>query len=427
MSSVGSKIVAVKGMPDILPMEVGGWQHLEAQIRMIMHMYAYQEIRMPLLERTNLFSRSIGEVTDIVEKEMYTFLDRNDDSITLRPEGTAGCVRACIEHSLLRNQQQQKLWYMGPMYRYERPQKGRYRQFTQLGVEAFNLPGPDVDAELLVMCARLWKLLKVDEHISLQINSIGDSTSRNKYREELVKYFSAHSNTLDEDSRKRLHTNPLRILDSKNPDMQELISNAPVLIDYIDDESKSHFVELQSMLVGLGIKYELNTRLVRGLDYYNRTVFEWVTDKLGAQSAVCAGGRYDNLVSILGGDRSDAVGFAIGLERLLLLVEALGIEHTNDVDGFLICVGEKATQKRLAIAEILRNKLPDWAIHTSMSSGNLGNLLKKADKSGAKVAFIIGDDEINNNTVTIKFLRDDIQQKIVGIDELQTILGVVNE
>ncbi|HSX19769.1 MAG TPA: histidine--tRNA ligase, partial [Gammaproteobacteria bacterium] len=369
------------------------------------------------------FARSIGEVTDIVEKEMYTFLDRNDESITVRPEGTAGVVRACVEHALLRNQQQQRVWYMGPMCRYERPQKGRFRQFTQLGVEAFNLPGPDIDVELLAMCARLWKMLRVDHLITLQINSIGDLQSRNNYKQDLLVYLNKHVNHLDEDSKRRLHSNPLRILDSKNPDMQTLIANAPILLDYIDDEAKQHFAQLQVELTELGIDFTINPRLVRGLDYYNRTVFEWVTDKLGSQSAVCAGGRYDTLVETLGGPSVPAVGFAMGLERILLLLEAANLEFTNTVDGFLMCIGEEAERARLLAAERIRNLVPNFSLLTSMGSGNFSNLFKKADKSGAKVALIIGADEVANDTVSIKFLRSDRPQQTIALEEIHTILG----
>ncbi len=425
MSVNDPKITAVKGMPDVLPEQTPAWQHLEALVRHLMSSYAYAEIRMPLLERTNLFARSIGEVTDIVEKEMYTFLDRNDESITLRPEGTAGCVRACIEHTLLRNQQQQRLWYMGPMCRYERPQKGRFRQFTQLGVEAFNLPGPDIDAELLSMCARLWKSLGVDHLLTLQINSIGDLDSRNKYKQQLLQYFTENYAQLDEDSQRRLTSNPLRILDSKNPEMQTLIANAPLLLDFIDSESKEHFTQLQALLDELQIAYTINPRLVRGLDYYNRTVFEWVTDKLGAQSAVCAGGRYDNLVTMLGGPQANGVGFAMGLERILLLLEVSGFSFKPKIDGYLLCTGDAAEQKRLLIAETVRNQLPNFALQTGLGVGSFSNLFKKADKSGARVALIVGEDEIKNNAISIKFLRDDRPQQTVKITEISKILGEI--
>lgn len=418
-----AKINGIKGMPDILPDQTPAWQHLEATIRNLMQVYAYQEIRMPLLERTPLFARSIGEVTDIVEKEMYTFLDKNTESLTIRPEGTAGCVRACVEHALLRNQHVQKLWYMGPMCRYERPQKGRLRQFTQLGIEAFNLPGPDIDVELLAMCARLWRMLKIDHLITLQINSIGDLDSRNRYKGDLVEYFTTHHAQLDEDSKRRLQSNPLRILDSKNPDMQELLHNAPTLLEYIDAKSKQHFADLQSALNDLGIAYTINPRLVRGLDYYNRTVFEWVSDHLGSQSAVCAGGRYDNLVAMLGGPQSFGVGFAIGLERILLLLEGAGLEFAHKVDGYLMCVGDAPCEQTLTIAERIRNLLPNFALSTGMSTGNFTNLLKKADKSGAKVALIVGEEELANATITIKYLRDEHAQHTVALQDIETTLG----
>lgn len=423
MNKTENKITAIKGMPDVLPEQTLQWQYLENKIRNIMQAYAYSEIRLPLLERTNLFARSIGEVTDIVEKEMYTFLDKNAESLTLRPEGTAGCVRACIEHSLLRNQQQQRLWYMGPMCRYERPQKGRLRQFTQLGLEAFNLPGPDVDAELLAICSRLWHELKVQDLVNLQINSIGDLSSRNAYKNELLQYLNDNISALDEDSKRRLHSNPLRILDSKNEDMQTLIANAPILLDYIDTESKEHFARLQELLIQLNINFTINPRLVRGLDYYNRTVFEWVTDKLGSQSAVCAGGRYDNLVSMLGGPQSYGVGFAIGLERILLLLEAASLQVQKSIDCYLMCIGDNAEKKRLLIAEELRTILPNFSVETNMTGGSFANLFKKADKSGAKVALIVGDDEVQNNTISIKFLRTEGMQQTVAMNDVQSILG----
>lgn len=423
MNETTHKLLAVKGMQDVLPNQIASWQHLEAAMRTVMRNYAYEEIRMPVLERTHLFKRSIGEVTDIIEKEMYTFTDQNGESLSLRPEGTAGCVRAGIEHALFRNQQQQKLWYLGSMYRYERPQKGRYRQFTQFGVEAFNLPGPDIDAEQLALCARLWKILRIDNLVTLQINSIGDMQSRNIYKQQLVAYFQDNMSLLDEDSKRRLHSNPMRILDSKNPDMQQLISKAPILLDYIDNESQQHFLELQQLLNTLGINFIVNPRIVRGLDYYNRTVFEWVTEHLGAQSAICAGGRYDSLVELLGGPSTKGVGFAIGLERILLLLEVAQQKLTNEVDGYLICTGDHANAKRLLIAEQLRDKLPNFCLFTNMGSGSFSSLFKKADKSGAKVALIIGDDEIANNIVSIKFLRNDRPQVQIPIDQIQTILG----
>lgn len=423
MSEEVQKILAVKGMHDVLPEQIAAWQYVEQNIRMLMASYAYTEIRMPIMERTQLFKRSIGEVTDIVGKEMYTFLDQNGESISMRPEGTAGCVRACIEHSLLRNQQQQKLWYMGPMFRYETPQKGRYRQFYQLGVEAFNLSGPDIDAEQIAMCARLWTKLKIDSMVSLQVNSLGDAASRIAHKKKLVTYFAANINLLDEDSKRRLTSNPLRILDSKNPEMQDLIAKAPILLDYLDAASKQHFEELQGHLTKLGVNFTINPRLVRGLDYYNRTVFEWVTDKLGSQAAVCAGGRYDSLVEQLGGQSSQGVGFALGVERILLLLEAAQQSFKSKLDGYLICIGSAAENQRLYLAENLRNALPNFTLHTYMGTGSFKTLFQKADKSGARVALIIGDDEMASNTVSIKFLREDRPQQTVAMDQIYSALG----
>lgn len=423
MSEEVQKILAVKGMHDVLPEQIAAWQYVEQNIRMLMASYAYTEIRMPIMERTQLFKRSIGEVTDIVGKEMYTFLDQNGESISMRPEGTAGCVRACIEHSLLRNQQQQKLWYMGPMFRYETPQKGRYRQFYQLGVEAFNLSGPDIDAEQIAMCARLWTKLKIDSMVSLQVNSLGDAASRIAHKKKLVTYFAANINLLDEDSKRRLTSNPLRILDSKNSEMQDLIAKAPILLDYLDAASKQHFEELQGHLTKLGVNFTINPRLVRGLDYYNRTVFEWVTDKLGSQAAVCAGGRYDSLVEQLGGQSSQGVGFALGVERILLLLEAAQQSFKSKLDGYLICIGSAAENQRLYLAENLRNALPNFTLHTYMGTGSFKTLFQKADKSGARVALIIGDDEMASNTVSIKFLREDRPQQTVAMDQIYSALG----
>lgn len=426
MNDTVAKMMAVKGMSDVLPTQVATWQYLENIIRQLMHAYAYEEIRMPILERTQLFSRSVGEVTDIVEKEMYSFDDRNGESLTLRPEGTAGCVRAGIEHALFRNQQQQKLWYLGPMFRYEKPQKGRYRQFMQLGVEAFNLPGPDIDAEQLALCARLWRMLNIDQHVELQLNNIGDLQSRTVYKKQLVTYFNDNLQHLDVDSQRRLTTNPLRILDSKNPDMQQLISGAPILLDYIDAASLEHFQELQQILTMLGINFTINPRIVRGLDYYNRTVFEWVTDQLGSQSAICAGGRYDALVEMLGGPSTSSVGFALGLERIILLLETTQQKVSDSIDGYLLCIGAAAEQQRLLIAEQIRNKVPSFGLLTNMSNGgSFASLFKKADKSGAKLALIVGDTEIANNTIGIKYLRSDKPQQTVKMDQIQSILGEI--
>ena len=346
-------IRSVRGMNDILPEMTPYWQAVETSLRRVLESYGYQEVRLPILEKTELFKRSIGEVTDIVEKEMYTFDDRNGDSLTLRPEGTAGCVRAAMEHGLFN--QQQRLWYMGPMFRHERPQKGRYRQFHQLGVEAYGFSGPDIDAEMILLTARLWKTLGL-ENITLQINSLGSTEARLQYRQKLVEYYQAHADQLDEDSQRRLLSNPLRILDSKNPDMQALNEAAPKLIDYLDEASAEHFDQLCQTLRQAGVQFEINLRLVRGLDYYGRTVFEWVTDQLGAQGTVCAGGRYDGLIDQLGGKASTAIGFAIGLERLIALLEAGNVLHEVDgPDAYLVAVGDAAAARSLLLAESLRH------------------------------------------------------------------------
>ena len=403
-------IQAVRGMNDILPEDTPYWQELEATIRDVLMAYGYQEIRTPVLEKTDLFKRSIGEVTDIVEKEMYTFEDRNGDSLTLRPEGTASCVRAAIQNGLLHNQVQ-RLWYMGPMFRHERPQKGRYRQFHQIGVETFGMTGPDLDAELILLTARLWKNLGLDG-LELQINSLGTSEARKVYREKLVEYFTANKNQLDEDSLRRLESNPMRILDTKNPEMRAVVEGAPKLTEYLDTESQEHFDSLCSLLDAAGVKYRINPCLVRGLDYYSRTVFEWVTDKLGAQGTVCAGGRFDPLVEQLGGKSVPAAGFALGLERLLVLVrDNLQPDHLPHV--YLVLVGEITQQPGLVLAEQLRDKVPGLRVLTHCGGGSFKSQFKKADKSGAKVALILGDDEISSKTISIKFLREDKPQEIV--------------
>jgi len=349
-------VQAVRGMHDILPAQTPSWQRLEKSMRRILCAYSYDEIRFPILEKTDLFKRTIGEVTDIVEKEMYTFDDRNGDSLTLRPEGTAGCVRACLENGLLHNEVR-RLWYMGPMFRYERPQKGRYRQFYQIGVETFGMHGPDIDAELIMMTARLWRELGLND-LELQINSLGTSTSRNRYRDYLVTYFKDHLDQLDDDSLRRLESNPLRILDSKNREMQSLIEAAPKLSDFLDSESTLHFDQLKEFLNGAGISYTVNPRLVRGLDYYGKTVFEWVTTRLGAQGTVCAGGRYDGLVEQLGGKATPAVGFAMGIERLIALLEESGQTKIASVDVYMVLMGDGATKQGLLIAEQLRDASP---------------------------------------------------------------------
>lgn len=401
-------------MNDLLPDQASIWQSVESQIRLLLSSHGYGEIRMPIVESTALFKRSIGEVTDIVEKEMYTFEDRNGDSLTLRPEGTACCVRACEEHGLLYNQTQ-RLWYAGPMFRHERPQKGRYRQFHQVGVETFGMPGPDIDAELIMMTAQLWQQLGIQDAVTLQINTLGTVDARADYKARLVEYLTARKDDLDEDSRSRLESNPLRILDSKNPQTQKLLDGAPSLMDCLDLESKQHFDELMEMLDKAGITYEKNPRLVRGLDYYGKTVFEWVTDKLGAQGTVCAGGRYDGLVEQLGGKAIPAVGYAMGMERLVLLMETLEQTegHKASVDIYIASVGDKVYQTALILAKTLRESLPGRRIQSHCGGGSFKSQLKKADKSEAQYAVILGEEEVDNGTVTVKPLRGQGEQLVV--------------
>ncbi|MDD3450189.1 MAG: histidine--tRNA ligase [Gammaproteobacteria bacterium] len=412
-------IQAVRGMNDVLPDQTPYWQQIEGAVRHILAAYGYSEIRMPVVERTELFARSIGEVTDIVEKEMYTFEDRNGDSLTLRPEGTAGCVRAGIENGLLYNQVQ-RLWYLGPMFRHERPQKGRYRQFHQIGAEVFGLEGPDVDAELILMTGRLWRQLGIADLVELQINSLGTAAARAVYRDRLVEYLKAHHAALDEDSRRRLETNPLRILDSKNPDMQPIIGRAPLLIDHLDPESRAHFDRLVAVLEAAGLRYTLNPRLVRGLDYYGRTVFEWVTDALGAQGTVCAGGRYDGLVEHLGGRATPAVGFAMGLERLVALMESTERARPADVapHAYLALLGDSVQQDGLLLAERLRDRVPGLRLLTHCGGGGLKAQLKRADRSGASLALLLGGDEAARGEVGLKHLRANRDQESLGEDAL---------
>ena len=419
-------IKSIRGVHDILPTDSSRWQYFEKTFSKLLSCYGYSEIRMPILESTELFKRSIGEVTDIVEKEMYTFTDRNDSSLTLRPEGTAGCVRAGIQHGLLYNQQQ-RLWYTGPMFRRERPQKGRYRQFHQIGVETFGITGPDIDAELIALTARLWKLLGL-KNIELQLNSIGSSESRQAYKTVLVEYFSAYQNQLDEDSQRRLNTNPMRILDSKNPQMAELIAAAPSILDHLDDDSREHFDTLKSLLDVMGIKYTINTRLVRGLDYYSKTVFEWVTTELGSQGTICGGGRYDGLVEQLGSKNTPACGFGMGIERVLDLLEAQGITPpTDEPDLYFIMVGEGTQLKGMQIAEDIRQQLPDIKLVTNCGAGSFKAQIKRADKSGAQFALLLGNDELENDKITLKPLRDrDLEQQILTQNELVTLLKTIN-
>ncbi|MGP3790792.1 histidine--tRNA ligase [Pseudomonas sp. B392_1p] len=412
---------AIRGMNDILPAQTPVWRYLESTFAELLDSYGYSEIRLPIVEYTELFARGIGEGTDVVDKEMYTFLDRNEESLTLRPEGTAGCVRAVLEHGLSGGGQVQKLWYLGPMFRYEKPQKGRYRQFHQIGVEVFNQPGPDIDAELIVLTARLWKKLGIADAVTLQLNSLGSSEARAAYRDALVVYLQQRFDQLDEDSQRRLTTNPLRILDSKNAQTQSLLADAPTLLEYLDEDSRSHFEGLKSRLDVLGIAYEINPKLVRGLDYYGRTVFEWVTDKLGSQGTVCAGGRYDGLISQFGGKPTPGVGFAMGVERLVLLVETLQqipAELSRPAHAYICAFGEPAELAALALSEQLRDTLPGLRVLVNAGAGSFKSQFKKADKSGAQFALILGEDELAKRVVGCKPLRDDSEQQSIAWDAL---------
>lgn len=411
---MANTIQAIRGMNDLLPEQSPAWQQVEAVIRRVAASYGYSEIRMPVLESTQLFKRSIGEVTDIVEKEMYTFDDRNGESVTLRPEGTASCVRAGNQHGLLYNQIQ-RLWYMGPMFRYERPQKGRYRQFHQFGIETFGLESADADAEVILLSARLWREFGILDQVELQLNSLGSNEARANYRDALKSYLSDYSDELDEDSKRRLESNPLRILDSKDENTQKILEGAPSLSEYWDAESKEHFEQLTARLEAAGISYTLNERLVRGLDYYNRTVFEWVTTALGAQGTVCAGGRYDGLVEQLGGKATPAVGFAMGMERLVLLLQEQGkLTPRRTVDAYLMPLGDEAELNAPRIAEQLRNDLPELRLVSHCGGGSMKKQMKKADKSGAEIALIIGADEIAQQQVTVKPLRTAEEQQTLG-------------
>lgn len=410
---MSKKIQAIRGMNDLLPEQSPLWQYVEGQVRTLMQRYGYREIRTPIVEQTALFARSIGEVTDIVEKEMYTFEDRNGDSLTLRPEGTAACVRAAMEHGLLYNQTQ-RLWYQGPMFRHERPQKGRYRQFHQVGIEAYGMHGPDIDLEVILLSARLWKQLGLYEHVTLELNSLGSPEARAAYRERLVEYFEQHLEVLDDDSKRRLSSNPLRILDSKNPAMAKMLAGAPQLLDHLDEESRVHFETLTARLDAAGIGYRINPRLVRGLDYYSRTVFEWTTDALGSQGTVCAGGRYDGLVEQLGGKPTPAVGFAMGVERLILLLETLELvpdESRRGPDAYLLAMGERAEHAALLLGERLRDALPNLTLQVHCGGGGFKSQIKKADKSGARLALILGDDEADQGLLGIKLLREERDQE----------------
>ena len=421
---MAKQIQAIRGMNDCLPEQSPLWQMVESTLRQVVASYGYSEMRMPIVEMTNLFQRAIGEVTDVVEKEMYTFADRNGDSLTLRPEGTAGCVRACIEHGLTYNQER-RVWYIGPMFRHERPQKGRYRQFHQFGVEVFGLNGPDIDAELIMLTARLWQAFGIAEHLSLQLNTLGSSEERARYREALVAFLEQHKDRLDDDCRRRMYTNPLRVLDTKDASIQSLLVEAPRLSDYFGEETQSHFATLKATLEAAGIAYEVNERLVRGLDYYNYTVFEWVTNSLGAQGTVCGGGRYDGLVEQLGGQATPAVGFAMGMERLVLLLETLGKTEgvARQVDVYVCMSGDDAMTAAFSLAESLRDALPQLRIMTHCGGGNFKKQFKRADKVGAEIALILGEAEIANGEVGIKYLRAEGDQQTVRQDELATVLA----
>jgi histidyl-tRNA synthetase len=404
-------------MNDVLPADIRAWQRLEGAARELLAAYGYEEIRVPIVEHTQLFKRAIGEFTDVVEKEMYTFNDQSGDSLTLRPEATAGIVRAAISNGMLRGQRH-KLWCIGPMFRHERPQKGRYRQFYQIDVEAIGYPGPDVDAELIALTARLWRKLGI-ERVRLEINSLGTSEARRDYRARLVEYFRRFESDLDADSRRRLEGNPLRILDSKNPHMQAIVAGAPKLTEHLDAESRQHFEQLCAMLDSIGVAYRVNPRLVRGLDYYSRTVFEWITDALGAQDAVCSGGRYDGLIAQLGGEATPAIGFAMGIERAVeLLVQASGQPEPRGADVYLIVAGEAATAAGLKLAEDLREALPQRRIEHNLGAGNLKAQFRRADKSGAVLAVIVGDDELARGVAAVKPLRQDAGQTECPIGEL---------
>jgi histidyl-tRNA synthetase len=406
-------------MNDCLPNDTAQWQQVESAIRQLVAGYGFSEIRFPIVEFTDLFKRSVGEVTDIVEKEMYTFDDRNGDSLTLRPEGTAVCVRAANQAGLLYNQQQ-RLWYMGPMFRHERPQKGRYRQFHQFGVEAFGFEGPEMDAEVIIMSARLWKLFGITEHLTLEINTLGSSEARAKFGEALVAYLEQHKEQLDEDSLRRLTSNPLRILDSKNEQVQQVLENAPKLSEYIDEESVNHFEQLKSRLNEAGVAFTVNEKLVRGLDYYNRTVFEWVTSSLGSQGTVLAGGRYDGLVEQLGGKATPAVGFAMGIERFVLLLQTLEVlqEPNSTADVYIVAAGANAELKAITLAEQIRDNMPALRVVNNSGGGNFKKQMKKADKVGAQIALILGENELENQQVGVKFLREQKEQETVMISEL---------
>jgi len=421
---VSKAIQAIRGMNDCLPSDTGVWQMVETVLRRVASNYGFAEIRMPIVESTALFKRSIGEVTDIVEKEMYSFDDRNGDSLTLRPEGTASCVRAGNQHGLLYNQEQ-RLWYMGPMFRHERPQKGRYRQFHQFGLEAFGIATPDIDAEVIMLTSRLWRELGINEFVTLELNSLGSAEERNEFRTALVDFLTERENQLDEDSKRRMHTNPLRVLDSKNPEVQAALVGAPKLSDYFTEQSKAHFAGVCQRLDASGIKYIINERLVRGLDYYNRTVFEWVTDNLGAQGTICAGGRYDGLVEQLGGKSTPGFGFALGIERLVLMLTSLDkVQNIRPtVDVYFIMLGEGVENTANSLAEQWRDQVIDIRIQCHCGGGNMKKQMKRADKSGAQIALILGDDELAKKQITVKYLRGQNEQQSMPFEQVANLLA----
>ena len=422
---MAKNIQAIRGMNDCLPTQSPLWQKVENAVKSVVSAYGYNEVRMPIVEETNLFSRAVGEETDVVSKEMYTFEDRNGDSLTLRPEGTAGCVRSCIQNSLI-NRDEQRLWYMGPMFRHERPQKGRYRQFHQCGVEVFGLDGPDVDAELIMMTARLWRELGIDKHVRLELNSIGSTEDRANYRIALVAFLEQHIDVLDEDCKRRMYTNPLRVLDTKNPDVQAILGDAPRLSEYLGEESKQHFAGLCELLDAVGIEYQVNERLVRGLDYYNRTVFEWITESLGAQGTVCGGGRYDGLVEQLGGKATPAVGFAMGLERLVLMMETLELtEVRRSVDVYMVAAGEGTMIAGMQLANQLRDTVEGVRVMSHFGGGSFKKQFKRADKVGAVVALVLGENEVADNTAVLKDLVGGEQEVVAQADVAAKVAALI--
>ena len=420
-----ASIKAIRGMHDILPDQTPLWQFFEAQVKSVFDQYGYQEIRMPIAEKTDLFCRSIGEATDVVEKEMYTFADRNGDNMTLRPEGTASCVRAAQEHGLTYNQVQ-RLWYHGPMFRYERPQKGRQRQFHQFGAEVYGLDGPDVDAELIIMTARLWRQLGLQEAVTLQLNTLGSASARAAYRTDLVAFLQVNMQLLDADSQRRVSTNPLRVLGSKDSNTQALLNGAPDFYGYLDDESRVHFERLRELLDAAGISYVINPRLVRGLDYYCKTVFEWVTDKLGSQGTVCGGGRYDGMIEQLGGKPTPAVGWAMGVERMILLLQEMQQEPAGlgqQADVYLAHIGDDASVRTMQLAEQLRTDISGLRLLWHCGGGSLKNQMKKADRCGAKVVLIMGDDELAQDQIQIKPLQGQGEQQSIPLSQVSVCVA----